>query len=182
MAQARSVALLRAINVGGRSVISMADLRAVFEAAGFENVSTYIQTGNVLFSAGAADRAQIARRIEERLAADFGYRTTAFVLSASELRRAAAHNPFDPERLDAVQRCHLMFLSRPPTPARRRALKAMEGEEYRFHVRGRVLYYAYPRAADATRRRGIDFEKVLGVTGTARTWKVVAKLIELTTD
>jgi len=71
-----------------------------------------------------------------------------------------------------------MFLSAAPAAARCRALMAVQGEEYRFHIEGKVLYYAYSRKF-AGNRRTIDFEKILGVSGTSRSWKVVDKLIEI---
>ena len=71
-----------------------------------------------------------------------------------------------------------MFLSDEPDAERIKALMALQGDEYRFHVRRRVLYYSYPRTV-AGHRRSINFEKVLGVAGTARTWKVVNTLIEM---
>jgi uncharacterized protein (DUF1697 family) len=171
------VALLRGINVGGHGVIKMADLRQLFESLGLSQVVTYIQSGNVLFRTGES-RVSLTRRLEERLASATGNEIKVFVFTRRELERAAANNPFAPERMDAEQRCHLMFLSAEPDAAHREKLMALEGEEYRFHIDDRVLYYAYSRKYDG-RRRTIDFERVLGVNGTARTWKVVDKLIEL---
>jgi uncharacterized protein (DUF1697 family) len=181
MAQAKSryVALLRAVNVGGHTVVKMAPLRALFESCGLTDVASYIQSGNILFTAKEADPERLARRLEKKIASAFGSATAVFVLSPAQLKAASAHNPFDPARLDNEQLCHLMFLSRKPDPAHRAALMARRGSEYRFHISGKVLYYAYPRSA-AGRRRTINFEGVLGVTGTARSWKVVHKLIELT--
>lgn len=71
-----------------------------------------------------------------------------------------------------------MFLSAEPDEVRSQTLMALRGEEYQFYIHDKVLYYVYPRKNER-RRRTIDFEKVLGVTGTARIWKVVNKLIEL---
>jgi uncharacterized protein (DUF1697 family) len=172
------VALLRAVNVGGTSIIKMPDLRQLFEAAGFEGVATYVASGNVLFATKEADASKVAARIEDRLATRLGRPCKAFVLAPRELEQAAHHNPFEPARHEAALRCQLMFLDGAPEPARRRDLEGMAAPEYRVHVHGRVLYYAYPRVIQG-RRRTIDFEKVLGVCGTARTWKVVDKLIEL---
>ena len=177
-AKSRYVALLRAVNVGGHSVVKMAPLRAVFESCGLTDVASYIQTGNILFTTNEADPARLARRLETKIASALGSATVVFVLSPAQLRAAAARNPFDPERLDKDQLCHLMFLSGEPDSAHRAALMARQGSEYRFHISGKVLYYAYPRRV-AGRRRTINFEGVLGVTGTARSWKVVNKLIEL---
>jgi uncharacterized protein (DUF1697 family) len=179
-AQHRFVALLRAINVGGHGIVKMADLRAQFESLGLTEVATYIQSGNVLFNSKDADARRIAERLEKKLGSSLGYRGLVFVLSPEELRQAAQKNPFDPERLDAEQRCHLMFLSGEPDGAHRKALMAVQGEEYRFAIREKVLYYAYSRTFEGGRRT-INFEKILGVAGTARSWTVVKKLIELLT-
>lgn len=172
------VALLRAINVGGNSVIKMADLRTMLESLGFEDVTTYIQTGNVVFSAEKAKPEEIARAIEEKIADATGHTTIAFVLTPAQLKQAAARNPFVPPEGDDGY-SHLMFLSRAPSAAQRSAIKELEGDEYSFHVQGKVFYFAYPRSAAGRRRRAIDFEKILDASGTSRTWKVVDKLIEL---
>jgi uncharacterized protein (DUF1697 family) len=175
----RYIALLRGINVGGHAIVKMAEVRRLFESLGLEDVVTYIQSGNVVFSARQADPARLARQLEKTLALVVGSQIKVFVLTPAELKAAAAHNPFAPERRDHEQRCHLLFLSAEPEPARREKLMALAGEEYRFHLGDKVLYYAYDNEYAAGNRRTIDFEKVLGVAGTARTWKVVAKLIEL---
>lgn len=172
------VALIRAVNVGGHSTVKMSDVRKRFEALGLNDVASYIQSGNVIFSSGEEDPLLFARKIETEMSGLTGRKITVFVLSPKELKEAAASNPFDPARRDREQRCHLMFLSAAPPQARRKMLMAMQGKEYRFHIRGKVLYFAYSRKYDGIRRM-IDFEKVLGVSGTARSWNVVDKLIEL---
>jgi len=172
------VALLRGINVGGHTLIKMADLRKLFESFGLTDVVTYIQTGNVLFSTNYTDAEQLAQQLEKKLASSLGNKMTVFVLSPAELRKAAAHNPFNPECLDEEQRCHLMFLSAEPDEMHRKALMTLQGEEYRFHIQDKVMYYVYSREHNGNRRT-INFEKVLGVIGTSRSWKVINKLIEL---
>ena len=175
--QQKYVALLRAINVGGRSVMRMADLRKLFESLGFEDVTTYIQTGNVVFASYKSDPKKLASAIEKKIADEAGHTTVAFVLTPAQLKRAAARNPFAPSGGED-HRSHLMFLSSAPGAAQRKALLAAAGDDYRVEVHGKVLYYAYPNSA-AGNRRSIDFERLLGVSGTGRTWKVVDKLIEL---
>jgi uncharacterized protein (DUF1697 family) len=172
------IALLRAINVGGSSVMTMADLKAQFEAMGFANVRTYIQSGNVLFEAPEESTSRLAERAEQQLRAGLGYAGRVFVLTPQQLADAAANNPFDPEASDGAMRCHIMVLSREPEPERIDKLTAQQAPEYRFAVRGSVLYYTYAKEY-AGKRRTIDFEGILGTEGTARTWKVVRKLVEL---
>ncbi len=80
------VALLRGINVGGKNLIRMPALKACFEANGFEDVATYIQSGNVLFSAPGTRAAELTRRIETMLAESFDYVPTAMVRNRKEMR------------------------------------------------------------------------------------------------
>jgi uncharacterized protein (DUF1697 family) len=145
---------------------------------GFANVRTYIQSGNVLFEAPDESTSRLAERAEQQLRAGLGYAGRVFVLTPRHLADAAASNPFDPEASDGAMRCHIMFLSREPESARVDRLMAQQAPEYRFAVRGPVLYYTYAKEYDG-KRRTLNFEGILGVEGTARTWKVVRKLVEL---
>jgi uncharacterized protein (DUF1697 family) len=176
--QHRYVALVRGINVGGRGILKMEVLRQVFERLGFAGVTTYIQSGNVLFSAADANALRLTRQIEAALESAAGRPLSVFVRSPAELAAAAAANPFAPERHGAELHSQLMFLAAEPDAARQEKLMTLQGEEYRFHLHRNVLYYAYAKEW-AGRRRMLDFEKILGVKGTARNWKVVNSLIEL---
>jgi len=172
------VALLRAINVGGNSIIKMADLSSALDPLGFTGVATYIQSGNILFGSADSDSTHLAQQIQERLESAFGQIIQTFVFSPGELREAASNNPFEPAKYEQERRCHLMFLSAEPDTQHIEKLMALQGEEYRFSIRRKVLYYTYPKAFDG-KRRMINFEKVLGVSGTSRTWQVVNTLIEM---
>ena len=174
----RYVALLRAVNVGGR-VAKMTAVKAAFEELGHTDVVTYIQSGNVVFAADQMAGDELRATIEAKLEQMLGYRTEVFVLGRSDLEEAAANNPFEPAKRDGELICHLMFLSAEPEPGRVEELMKLQGDEYRFAVRGKVFYFCYDRANAGPNRRNLNFEKILGVTGTTRTWKVVDKLIEL---
>lgn len=169
------VALLRAINVGGNSIIKMADLKTLFESLGFSDVVTYIQTGNVVFKSAETDRSKLAAQIEAGLESRMNYQPQAFIYTAAELKAARSASPFES---NDEQQCQLMFLTTAPDPIKVEALLGMQGNEYQFAVKDQVLYYAYSRSL-AGNRRNINFEKVLGVRGTGRNLKVVNKLIEL---
>jgi len=172
------VALLRGINVGGHAVIKMSDLKKMFEQLGFSDVSTYIQTGNVIFSSNEKNKDRLAALIEKKFKSITRYEVKVFLLTNDRLKKAASRNPFEPEKRDKEQRCHLMFLSGKPDAEHIKSLMNLKGEEYRFHVHDDVLYYAYDNKF-AGNRRNIDFEKVLGAKGTSRSWKVINKLIKL---
>ena len=158
---ARYVALLRAINVGAKDHagrIPMADMRARAEALGYDDVATYIQTGNLFLTTKDP-----AKQVTEALEQEFG--TRAFVYTKAQLRKAADANPL---RRDGW-RSHLLFCERAP--------KAVDVDDYETAVAGRVLYYAFPESA-AGNRRNVPFEKLAGAAGTARSAKVVDEILE----
>jgi uncharacterized protein (DUF1697 family) len=104
------VALLRAVNVGGR-VVKMERLRALFEELRFRNVRTYIQSGNVFFETAAKDRAALTRKIERHLAAELGFETAAFVRTIEELEAGIALDPFRNVNLTPDERPCTIFVS-----------------------------------------------------------------------
>lgn len=178
MAQ-KYVALIRAINVGGHSVIKMPVLRRLVEDLGFKGVSTYIQTGNVIFES-ASDRAKLAGLIQRALDSETGYKTSVFILTPAELEESAKNNPFRTKNEAGEGRSHIVFLSATPKQENIDKLLAVQGEDFSCAVHKRFLYYFYPEKYAGHTRRSVNFEKVLDVLGTARTYKVVDKLIELT--
>jgi uncharacterized protein (DUF1697 family) len=175
------ITLFRGINVGGHAVVKMSELKKMFEQMGFNNVITYIQTGNVVFSSNESDGKKLALQIENKFKSAIGHESKIFILTNDKLKKAASRNPFEPEKRDKLQKCHLMFLSGKPNAENIKDLMKLKGKEYRFHVQDDVLYYAYDNKY-AGNRRNLDFEKILDVKGTARSWRVVDKLIELSTQ
>ena len=175
------IALLRGINVGGSAMMKMTDVKKQFEEASLSDVKTYIQSGNVIFTSSEKDTSKISTKLKKQFQKSFGHNGEIFILTPEELKTALTHCPFEPEKNEAKQLCHLMFLSDKPSTQQVDKLMEMSGKEYSFAVHDKVLYYAYSREI-AGHRRNINFEKVLGVTGTARSWKVISKLIELSSE
>jgi uncharacterized protein (DUF1697 family) len=170
------IALLRAINLVRKdSRLAMADLRARLEELGLQDVRTHLQTGNVVFRAPRGGRERLRAEIEDAVAELVPDRPQVFLLTPAELARAARANPFD---VADDHQCNLIFLDATPSAAAKRKLAEQQDDVYTIAVKGRTVYYAYPKAA-AGRRRAIDFEGILGARGTARTHKVVARLVEM---
>jgi len=111
----RFVALLRGINVGGNNLIRMTDLRACFEKHGFRNVTTYIQSGNVVFESGEAGSSRVARRIEEILAATFNYPASLVLLDSRQMRAVIDRAPQGFGTQPAKYRYDVVFLKAPLT-------------------------------------------------------------------
>ncbi len=182
----RHVALLRGVNVGGVK-LAMADLRAVLSSLGYAGVSTYIQSGNALFSADRADPAGRAADIEAALDKQLGMRPRVLVLTRDELARVIRDNPYPDE--PNPKAVHAVFLAEPPGPEQVAAVAEAEqkaaGKGSRDTARyvGRVLYLHTPDgfgrselAIQLGRRAGPLSAKG---AGTARNWATVTKLLGL---
>jgi uncharacterized protein (DUF1697 family) len=123
----RHVALLRGINVGGANLIKMSALKTCFEDQGFGAVTTYIASGNVLFTAPGGDRAKLVLGIEEVLSKTFGYTSTVVLRSATEMQRTVAGAPDGFGSQPASYRYDVLFLKEPLTAAE--ALKTVPLQE-----------------------------------------------------
>ncbi|MEZ5977484.1 MAG: DUF1697 domain-containing protein [Planctomycetota bacterium] len=178
---ARHVALLRAINVGGRNKLAMADLRALFEELGCEEVSTYIQSGNVIFTASAPTLRTLPARVRERLASDFGLEVPVVVRSARELAKAIDAHPFGDREVLEKHR-HVVFLADRPATSRAAALRALAGPGEEFALIGAELHLLLPAGAASTKLTAAAVDRALGTTSTARNWRTTTKLLELASD
>ena len=103
------VVLLRGINVGGKNVIAMRDLRDAFVRLGFDRPETYIQSGNVLVDARTSPSAAAARRIERGLATAVGYNGRVAILDRAQLRTVVAEIPAGWDAADKDMRYHVLF-------------------------------------------------------------------------
>ena len=176
------IALLRAVNVGGYGKLSMADFRKFLEGLGFENVQTYIQSGNAVFDApgpGKKVGAAIAAGLEKLM----GAKVDVIVRTHEELTRLIAANPFADEAAADGARVAVSFLAGEAAPAARPAFQAIQ-EKYpqrrdRFHVAGEHIYFHFPDGAGETKFTGKALERAIGVPGTARNWNTVLKLHEM---
>jgi uncharacterized protein (DUF1697 family) len=172
----RYVAFMRALNVGGHTV-KMDHLRSLFEALGFEDVESFIASGNIIFRSPSTDTAGLEEKIERHLKASLGYEVATMVRTPAELAAAAAHRPFataDP--LPEGHTLHVVFLKEKPSAEVREKVAALGTEYDAFHLHGRELYWwCRGRFSDSLVKPGQP-EKALGMPGTARSITTVRKL------
>lgn len=171
------ILLLRGINVGGRHSLPMKELVRDLESLGLENVSTYIQSGNVVFeSSGEVPPSlseDIALLIEER----HGFRPQIFLMSADRLERAVRSNPF-PEGDAEPRSLHLFFLDTVPEAPDMESIKAAQSPTERFRLADDVFYLHAPDGVGRSKLAG-NVERWLGVAVTARNWRTAMKLLEM---
>jgi len=137
----RYVAFLRGMNLGRRR-IKNEELRAEFEALGFEDVATFRASGNVIFAAARKSEAALAETIEHGLGEALGYEVPVFLRSCAEVAGIAAQEPFEPKAVAASKgKLQVSLLARKPTAAARRKVLALAGEEDLLAIAGRELYW-----------------------------------------
>jgi uncharacterized protein (DUF1697 family) len=156
----------------------MNDLRASFEALGYSDVTTYIQTGNVLFTSSSKSEKSIAAAIEQRLADDFGDSPAVLIRSVADLRRVGSSSPYAKSGADPA-RHHVTFLATPPTKAALAALALPPSGRDELVVDGKEVYVHTPDGYADTKYTGTFLERRLGVVSTTRNWNTVTKLCEL---
>jgi uncharacterized protein (DUF1697 family) len=171
----RLVVLLRGINVGGRTLVPMPRLRALLEEIGFEDVATYIQSGNVVLDAGRRRPASVAGEIEAAIASRFELDVTVLARTPADLAGLAARNPFleaesDPKKL------HVVFLDREPDAAAVGSLDPDRSPGDRWSADAREIFLHLPNGG-ARSKLALDwFERGLGVRGTVRNWRTAQEL------
>lgn len=173
----RWVALLVGVNVGGRSV-PMAELRKVFNDLGYQQVQTYIQSGNVLFEAGTTNETTLLKAIRPALSQAFGWDIAVLLRTLPELEAVLAGNPFL-DRQDDPTKLLVTFLAAEPASDRLAKLRPPAGETGELKLVGREIYLHTPDGYGRSKLNNAHLAKVSGVAATTRNWKSVGKLRDL---
>lgn len=174
----RYVALLRGINVGGKNLISMPALKAFFEAQGLEEIATYIQSGNVIFTSRERGPA-LVRRLEAGLSGGFGYSASVVLRSRPQLRKVVAEAPRGFGARPALYRYDVVFLKEPLTAREAmRSVSAKPGVDEAFAGRG-VLYFSRLVAKLTQSRLSRIASTPAYRQMTIRNWNTTTKLLAL---
>ncbi|QEH37442.1 hypothetical protein OJF2_60330 [Aquisphaera giovannonii] len=179
----RYVALLRGVNLGRRQV-KMEQLRGVISAMGFSDVSTYIASGNVLFTtSGRTDASAMERRIEAELEGAFGFPIETMLRTRHEVAEAAGFRPFPGGEMEEPgNTVHVGFLRTHLSDEVAERLVAFGTEKDEFRVRGREFFWLCRGKTTDSLVKWSKVEKAVGVTSTMRNIKTVRKLAELCGD
>jgi uncharacterized protein (DUF1697 family) len=172
----KHIALLRAINLAGKNMVGMADLRAMLGRAGVEDVQTLLQSGNVIFAAGRRSPASLEKALEAAFAKRFGFESDHFIRTGGEIAAVIAGNPFPKEASTDPGHLIVVFLKDETTaPAVKALQSAIKGREV-VRAKGRHAYIYYPDGAGRSKLTAAIIEKHLGCRGTARNWNTLLKL------
>lgn len=172
------LALLRGVNVSGQKKLPMARLRGMLAALGFSDVTTYIQSGNVVFGSETVATGDLRRSIETAISGEFGLEVPVVIRASSELAAAIAANPYIAADADPA-RLAIAFLAEPPTPERAVGLDASAHLPDECTLVGEEVHLHCPSGFGRTRLTNAFVERQLGVTATTRNWRTVNRLLEL---
>ena len=208
----RYVALLRGINVGGKNKLPMGELASMFGEAGGTRVTTYIQSGNVVFRAAASVAEQIVRVVSRKIADRFNFEPPIVLRSAEELQNLVTSNPFlsasragkgavartiengtgakasdrsqtaGGSKLDLERTLHVAFLADRPDKRRIAAMDPNRSPGDSFEVRGQDVFLHLPNGVAKSKLTNEYPDRTLGTTCTLRNWRTVLKLIEMSTE
>ena len=167
------VAFLRAINVGGYTIIKMADLKRMLESLGLEYVQTYIQSGNVFFESGEA-AAPLEKGIESQLEKSLGTRIQVFVRTMRQVQSIAEKSPFTAEDEQTV---HVVFLKKKPDKKQGQAIQALKSDADDFAIKGQEVFNLRRDREKSVFSNNL-VEKTLKLSATTRNMTVIKKIAE----
>jgi uncharacterized protein (DUF1697 family) len=173
----RFIAFLRAINVGGRTV-KMDRLRGLFESLGFQNVETFIASGNVVFESSARNARNLETRIQDQLRRSLGYEVATFVRSVAELREIADHHAFKASERAKGDSLYVAFLPSAPGEESQEKLMSYQSRIDDFRVHGREVYWLCRKKFSESEFSGALLEKTLQMPATIRNVTTVTRLAE----
>ena len=172
------VALLRGVNVGGKHRLPMRDLAEMFRDAGCADVRTYIQSGNVVFAAGAALARRVPGIVGDAIERRFGFDTPLVIRTAGELAEIVRRNPFVKAGADPAT-LHVAFLRDRPGRAQIAALDPGVSPPDEFRVNGREVYLRCPNGVGRSKLTAPYFDTRLKTVSTARNWRTVLALLDM---
>ena len=169
------IALLRGINVGGKNILPMKELVSIIESMGARDVSTYIQSGNVVFTSAIAQRQDWCEKLTQKVQELKGFSPQLLLLSKADLKRAIDNNPFP---VDDPKSIHFFFLAQDPEKDKLVELAKIKTDSEQYHLKERIFYLYAPDGFGRS-KLAARVEKILGVPTTARNWNTIFKLAQL---
>jgi uncharacterized protein (DUF1697 family) len=173
------IALLRGINVSGHKIIKMETLRKVLEELDFQNISTYIQSGNILFQSAERSIPKLEKQITDLIFKYFSFDVPVTVVTPNHLKKIVAENPYAKHQVEDPAQPYVSFLSEIPATDKLDLLKSVDFKGDNFINIGKTLYIQYVNSAGDSKLSNAVIESKLKLRSTARNWKTVHKLIAL---
>jgi uncharacterized protein (DUF1697 family) len=173
------ISLLRGINVGAQKRLSMETLREIYNELGFDNIRTYVQSGNVIFESMEQNRSDLTDRIESQIEYTCGYHVEVFIRQADEIQRILTSNPFLTDRNEDPAKLHMTFYYQAPALPMLNKLTAPRGTTDEFALAEMAVYLFCPNGYGKSKLSNSFFERKLGILATTRNWNTVNALFKI---
>ena len=173
------LALLRGINVSGHNMIKMDALKKMLENMGFQNVETYIQSGNIFFDSEEENAASVGFKIKQEISKVFGYDVPVIMVSKTDLELCFKNSPFLKEKECDTKKLYVTFISKELSPLAINDLKISNFKPDEVAIDSSRIYIKYAIGAGKTNLDQKYIEKKLNVVATIRNWNTVTKLLEM---
>jgi uncharacterized protein (DUF1697 family) len=160
-------------------VIKMEALRKLYSDLGFQNIKTYIQSGNVLFQHSKSNQQDLEKKISEKIAAEFNFKVPVIVKNIDEMKSVLQNNPFTKKKNIDALKLHVTFLSHEPEQSYVDNIKAINFSPDEFFLLGNIIYLHCPNGYGNSKLNNNFFESKLKVLATTRNWKTVNELVAL---
>lgn len=175
----KHLALLRGINVSGHNMIKMDALQKMLENMGYQNVETYIQSGNVFVDSEEDNAASVGFKIKQEIAKVFGYDVPAVMVTKVDLENCFKNNPYLKDKNCDTKKLYVAFVSKELSPLALNDLKISNFKPDEAAIDSNRIYIKYDVGAGKTRLDQKYIEKKLNVVATMRNWNTVTKLLEM---
>lgn len=173
------ISLLRGINVSGKNLISMKDLKEIYENCGFKNIQTYIQSGNVLFQYKRETTKILEKKLQQSLLELKGMNVPFFIYEFQTFKAIYNNNPYLDEKEHSKEGLYFLFLQRTPEKIDISPILNKKADHESFIQEGTIVYLSFPNGLGKTKLTNTFFEKTLKTSGTIRNRNTVLKLIEM---
>jgi uncharacterized protein (DUF1697 family) len=173
------VSMLRGVNLGPHNRVKMDELRALYESLKLREPQTYVQSGNVIFETDERDLIKLTKRIEGAIEKKFGFQSDVVLRSTAELRDVIARNPFAKRRGIEPSKLLVTFLAGDPGEEARVTVRAIKCAPDEVFIDGQEVYIYFPNGAGRPTLSWATIPKMLKVSGTARNWNSVTKMLEM---
>lgn len=171
------ISILRGINVTGKKLIKMKDLRELYTSLNFQNITSYIQSGNIIFSHTKEEEAKLQQKISKQIMTIYGFEVPVIVLSIQDLKQIIANNPFTKDMDKNPDFSHITFFSTKPRNVDVERIEAKKRDSEDIVITEKAAYLYCPKGYGKTKLNNSFLENVLKTTATTRNWKTTNKLL-----
>ncbi|MCE9539399.1 MAG: DUF1697 domain-containing protein [Bacteroidetes bacterium] len=171
------LSILRGINVSGHKKIPMAELKVLYEELNFEKITTYIQSGNVIFK--NKNSKDLSKQIEQKIFEKYNFNVPVIIRTPDEIRSTVERNPFLKQKEIDITKLHVVYLADNPAQEDIDKVKIYNYEPDLFYLSGKEVYLYCPNGYGNTKLTNIFFESKLKVTATTRNWNTTNELFKI---